>query len=650
MYIKLAIKNIQKSLKNYVIYFMTILIVVALMYSFVALVCSPDILLLSENMEAFKRVVIWMTGLASVMIAYVVGYAADFIINQRKKEFAVYSLLGVEKKYINRLFYIENLIIYIIAMVLGMFLGSILSGILAGGILGIFDIPHKYRVSVSMTPILYTMLFCTVMQIITDIRIVKKIKNKNIVDLLYESQKNEKVKAENPGKIKCIFLLAVMILGLGFWIIYYGLTCNLRSSWLYICAGIILLLASIYQVYRLAPILLAGWSKHLKGFNDKGANVFLSRQIGSRVNSAGRLMSAVAICLTIAMSIMSAGMAVGAGYKEQIAQYAPYDIALKIDADIADFDMELDYIREKTEIRDYVAYKLYQAEEYPELDILALSDYNHIRKQLQLKQVSVDGDRYMIHCEWIYLDSIMDKLKEGKGTIQIGGYALDPLEDEIHTEVMEQRWMVGNNGYAIIVPDEIAYKLPTEKSRLIVTADSAVDKGMKEELLRTISKHLKPFILDGELEKQTTIGVLVQSWTKANSLTGYTIFLFCSMYLGIVFIILICTLLGFRQLAMADKSKRQYILLWKLGFSKKEIEHLILKEMLIFFFIPLIMPFVVTAALMLVLNKIYMEQMAAANLIFQYASLAVAIFMLIYALYFVVTFIIYRKAALPKCN
>lgn len=149
-----------------------------------------------------------------------------------------------------------------------------------------------------------------------------------------------------------------------------------------------------------------------------------------------------------------------------------------------------------------------------------------------------------------------------------------------------------------------------------------------------VSQHLSPYILSGEMPQKTTIGILVQSWSRANSLTGYIAISFCSLYLGIICIILVCTLLGFQQLSVADKNRRRYLTLRNLGISESELKHLVQKEMALFFMVLLILQFIITMVSMAGLNVMYGSQMAGRNLIIQYAALAMAIFILIYAVYF----------------
>lgn len=294
---------------------------------------------------------------------------------------------------------------------------------------------------------------------------------------------------------------------------------------------------------------------------------------------------------------------------------------------------------------DYVNYKLYETAQIPDMPILAISDYNHIRKQLDLMPVELGNNEYAVHCEPGYEKEMLAEMKE-KPVVKITDHELFPSDTPLHTETIEQYWMAGDNGYAMVVPDWMADGLPTHKSRLIVSTNPAAPKEMKKELYSVISDHLEPYITKGILSEHTEIGVLVKTWTVANSLTGYTIISFCCLYMGIIFLILVGSLLAFQQMAAAEKNNKKYIMLYKVGISWHQINLLALKEMLLFFITPIIVPLLVTFSLAGILNSILKDQVYAVNIILRYTGVAVAVFMIIYIFYFVITFITYRRVAL----
>ena len=93
MYLKLALRNIIRSAKDYVIYFVTMVLIVMLMYSFLALGFSDDIISMSENMSMLTTGMTVFSVIVSLISSYIVSYAVQFMLRQRKKEFAIYELL-----------------------------------------------------------------------------------------------------------------------------------------------------------------------------------------------------------------------------------------------------------------------------------------------------------------------------------------------------------------------------------------------------------------------------------------------------------------------------------------------------------------------------------------------------------------------------
>ena len=132
MYLKLALRNIKRSAKDYVIYFITIILIVMLMYSFLALGFSDDIISMSENMSMLTSGMIALSVIVTLISSYIVGYAVRFMLRQRKKEFAIYELLGMEVGTIQKLFLIENSAIGVLAFAIGLVLGTGIVGVLTG--------------------------------------------------------------------------------------------------------------------------------------------------------------------------------------------------------------------------------------------------------------------------------------------------------------------------------------------------------------------------------------------------------------------------------------------------------------------------------------------------------------------------------------
>ena len=149
MYIKLALRNLRRSARDYGIYFLTVAVTVALMESFLALACARDVLSLSENMGILTTGIVGVSVLVALLSSCVIAYGVGFMLGQRKQEFALYQLMGMELRTVQRMFFWENGLLGLAAFGLGALLGTGLAGVLAQGVWWIFQTPHQYQVVAS---------------------------------------------------------------------------------------------------------------------------------------------------------------------------------------------------------------------------------------------------------------------------------------------------------------------------------------------------------------------------------------------------------------------------------------------------------------------------------------------------------------------
>ena len=127
MLFKLSIKNIKKSFKDYGIYFLTLVLGVAIFYMFNSLDSQQAMLQISESTKKMITLMIGILNIISVFIAIVLGllivYANNFLINRRKKEFGIYMTLGMGKRQISKIILLETLLIGILSLAVGLFIG-----------------------------------------------------------------------------------------------------------------------------------------------------------------------------------------------------------------------------------------------------------------------------------------------------------------------------------------------------------------------------------------------------------------------------------------------------------------------------------------------------------------------------------------------
>ena len=127
MLFKLSLKNIRKSFKDYAIYFLTLILGVAIFYVFNALDSQEAMIAVSESTRMIMDLMVTMLSGVSVCVSLILGfliiYANNFLIKRRKKEFAVYMMLGMGKKDVSKILFGETVLIGIVSLGVGLLIG-----------------------------------------------------------------------------------------------------------------------------------------------------------------------------------------------------------------------------------------------------------------------------------------------------------------------------------------------------------------------------------------------------------------------------------------------------------------------------------------------------------------------------------------------
>ena len=171
MLFKLSIKNITKSIKDYAIYFFTLVLGVAIFYVFNAIDSQTVMLnVTSTQYEVIKRMTTILGGV-SVFVSFVLGfliiYASRFLIKRRNKEFGIYLTLWMPKRKISLILFFETLIIWIISLGVGLALGIILSQLMSVLVANMFEADlTNFKFTFSSSSALKTLLYFSIMYLV----------------------------------------------------------------------------------------------------------------------------------------------------------------------------------------------------------------------------------------------------------------------------------------------------------------------------------------------------------------------------------------------------------------------------------------------------------------------------------------------------
>lgn len=194
MYKKLIFQNVKQSLKDYLIYIITITICVTLFYAFLSISSSYynpnigseyDFTLLAGGM---KLSVILVT----LIILFLIKYVNKYIFLRKQKEIAIQAVMGMEKKTISLLFFVENFIIGMFSVIIGIFLGMIFSQFITAMLLSDYGSSYKFSWMLFPDTVSITILFFGTSFIVVGLANIRTINKVKIIDMLYAENKNEK--------------------------------------------------------------------------------------------------------------------------------------------------------------------------------------------------------------------------------------------------------------------------------------------------------------------------------------------------------------------------------------------------------------------------------------------------------------------------
>lgn len=659
---KLAIRNVKRSIKDYLIYIITVVMAFSLIFAFNFVSFSSDITQLSEMMENLKYAIIFVSCIIVFVIAWLINYTMKFMFEKRSKEFGTYMLLGIEKKDINKMFLSENIVLGLISFVISFFVGTILGNIISAIVMSLFEMPYKIKLSITLTPVLLSTLYFILIYLFTLFRSSRRMKKMKIHDLLYLEKKNEE-KIWKKKKYRNILFIIFVILGiLGLYLCDYAfIISNDPSMVSYLGISILLLIISIYGItFTLGDFILALINKRRKIKYSKD-NLFVAKNFEAKSRTIGFTLGTLSLLITLTLVCMNMSFIMKDAFENNIEQQAPYDIL--VEGMYSDVEESwtgkqdnrkkaweyIDYIHENYEIEDELHYQILTLQDhqvakyikdignnglYDYDTYLKVSDYNKLLEMLGEKPIDLKENEYFVTGDKT-VQKYLKEIEKENNNITINGKQLSLKSTTI--ENFRLGWSTGNS-FLIVIPDNVA------KNMQVVTELYAFDT--KEETKESDNTKLEKLgyyeFKDGD-SYFSYFPVTVRGYYESSNKTAMTIFSFSLLYVSIIFITVVGTILSIQTLSDSNKNKYQYKLLKKLGVEDKKIKKTIRKQITCNFLFPALYPIIIAITTSISINRLFYA-ITSANMNYLTSILiTIGIFAIIYGIYYIATYITFKN-------
>ena len=663
MYSKIAINNVKKSFKDYTIYFLTIAFAVCIFYSFNSIESQKALLDMNKNQAEYMSLVTTLISYVSVFVSFILGglilYANNFLIKKRKKELGIYMTLGMSKRKISKILLSETLIVGVLSLIAGLLLGLVVSQGLSLFTAKLFDVGMtEFKFIISSSAILKTVLYFALIfgvLMIFNTRIIAKYK---LIDMLTAARKSEDIKIKNPIISSIIFISGIIILGTAYYLVTKsGLNPDKLGFKLSIVFGII---GTAGFFYGIAGFLL-GVIQRSKNIYLKKLNIFVTRQISSKVNTNFVSMTVISLMLFITIVLLSTGLSFKSALEKGIV--VPFDASVKLFTDeenkyksmedvfkAINYDFNgkepifingyiIDGIDANMILKDYAVGEFKKSldngkHRWEYIDAIKISDYNKIRSLYGEEPLSINDNEILVTSNFTEAKDSVKNFIKNSPQVSIAGKEYKVANKEYLNESV-YNCELADNFISIIVPDD--FKDMTLNAAYMNMNYKNPNDPAEEEDMNSLFDSFRRYdeIYDLPMIRATKS----QVYEASKGLT--TMILYIGLYLGVVFLISSAAVLALQQLSEASDSSDRYKALKKIGATEKMINKTIFTQTAIYFAMPLILAIVSSIVGISVVNK-FIALYGKPN-IGPTALLTLGILVIVYGGYFYVTYAGYKS-------
>ncbi len=623
MLFKLSLKNISKSIKDYAIYFFTLILGVAIFYVFNAIDDQSVMMKVSsttaEIIKLMTNVLSGVSVFVSIILAFLIVYASRFLIKRRNKEFGVYLTLGMSKKKISLILFIETLIIGIVSLVVGLGIGFLLSQLMSILVANMFEADlTRFQFVFSTNACIKTLIYFSIMYFVVMIFNTINISKCKLIDLMHSNKKSEKIKLKNPLFCTIVFIISCIALGFAYYQVTGGIEKMANANSIFVPIGVGAI-STFFVFWSLSGLLLKIFIS-MKNTYYKGLNSFTLRQFSSKINTMTFSVTIICLMLFITICVLSSALSMKNSLNKNFIDFSPRDIELskrcnvnQEESDITDIQKENlklsieeafkkfgfdfnsnlknivkfslyydDNVTLKSTLGSYheIANKQYPFLNYSDYIILVKnSDYNNIADSFHLEKVKLEDNEYVVVGNYSSIINIKNEALERNTKITINQKDYYPKYKKAINGFYEMESQETEAGF-IVLPDN-ALK-DEQKIRNQIIADYNGNPDDIESTINSITKNNQFYIDYG-------ITINTKKDIREASIGLGAVVTFLGLYLGIIFLISCAAILALKELSESSDNVEKFKMLRRIGVDEAMINKALFRQIGIFFMFPLIL-------------------------------------------------------------
>jgi len=687
MLCKLSLKNIKKSFKDYAIYFFTLILGVAIFYVFNAIENQTIMLQVTNSTRDIIKIMTeglsWVSVFVSFILGFLIIYASRFLIKRRNKEFGIYLTLGMSKRKISMILFIETLLIGTLSLIIGLGIGIFLSQFMSLFVANMFEADlSKFTFIFSSSAFIKTLIYFGIMYILVMIFNTISISKCKLIDLLHANKKSEKIKLKNPYLCLIIFAISSIVLGYAYYLVTAGIS-ELTTT-LELFKPIVLGAVSTFLIFWSLSGLILKIVMGIKKIYYRGLNSFVLRQLSSKINTTVMSMTVICLMLFITICVLSSALSIKNSMTANLKKLAPVDVEFYKSFDLTEEKVAHSYLFTTSMIedsklsieetlnqldidihkyfKDIVILHTYSLADitikdtlgdyyqnakskYPFLrydmqeEFVKLSDYNKVARLYGLEELSLKDNQYILLSDYNGWIPIRNEGLKKNTPITLQGKEYYPKYLECKNGFIH----ISNNHINIglfVVPDTaVDENFRNQGIFLANYQEEAKNKKQQlEEELRLIENH--PY------SKFTNLSLVTKLFLYESSVGLGAMVTFIGIYLGIIFLISSAAILALKELSESSDNQERFRMLRKIGTEEKMINKALFQQIAIFFMFPLAIAIIHSIFGIMFCNYI-LETLGNKQLLQSIIMTAIFI-IIIYGGYFLITYFCSKRMIKEK--
>ncbi|MBE7103660.1 ABC transporter permease [Bacillus cereus] len=580
-----AFNNIFRNKRTYAAHFLSSAFSIMIFFTYALLLFHPDLQgelkSTSATISAYGTLGFTISqGLIFVFSFFFILYSVSSFLKTRKKEFGILMMQGMSMRQLKKLLLIENMLIGFGSICIGILIGLIFSKLVLLISASVLMISNGLSFYIPVQAVLLTVITFLFLFLIVSLFTFKMIKVTELVELI---QAGEKPKPEPKSSI-ILSLLSLICIGYGYFSVFRFIS---SSNFITFGMGVLLVIIGTYFLYTQCSVYILHLAKRSESFFLKRTNILTFSELIYRMKDNATMFFIVSIISAVAFTAI--GTTAALGNKDLVRMTNPYTFLYAGPEKDKIADKHLSIIKKHLADAN-IPYRMASSSNiYTEsnVNVMKLSEYNELARALGYQQETIEKED-----EILLIPGMVSQKQEFKN----GDYKknIEVIQGD-WTKTFRVKKAVENlvlphdsRSIYIAVQDQVYDGIPNTSERDGIGAPYRTYGFVVDDWMKTkeISNQLISIFDKNTREENFVFRALTIELLSAKQTNG--LLLMASVLVGIVFFTFAASFIYFRLYTDLDRDQQQYKMISKMGLSKRELKKVVTRQLLLMFFLPII--------------------------------------------------------------